>query len=109
MKWKLATAKTTKINRAATAPRHELEHYCRDLNRWPGSWMGLKQDLPLGEQLLMLSVRSWNILVASKLSPKTIHKHVDKPWALGGKFICDLRNDLSERASGGPGDCRSKT
>jgi len=53
MKWKMATAKTTKIHRA-TAPRHGLEHYCRDLNGWPRSWMGLEKDLPPGEQLLTL-------------------------------------------------------
>jgi hypothetical protein len=29
------------------APRHGLEHYCRDLNGWPRSWMGLEKDLPL--------------------------------------------------------------
>src|ERR1044072_4067269 len=34
MKWKMVTARTTKINRAATTPRHGLEHYCRDLNGW---------------------------------------------------------------------------
>ena len=50
----MATAKTTKINRVATAPRHGLEHDCRDLNGWPHSWMGLEKDLPLGEQLVTL-------------------------------------------------------
>jgi hypothetical protein len=45
-------ARTTKINRAATRPRHDLEHYCRDLNGWPRSWMGLEKDLPPGEQLV---------------------------------------------------------
>jgi len=51
MKWKIVTARTTKINRAATTPLHGLEHYCRDLNGWPSSWMGLEKDLPPGEQL----------------------------------------------------------
>ena len=54
MKWKMATAKPTKITRAATTPRHGLEHYCRDLNGWPRSWMGLEKDLPPGEQLVTL-------------------------------------------------------
>jgi hypothetical protein len=42
------------INRAATAPHHNLEYYCRDLNSWPRSSMGLEKDLPPGEQLLAL-------------------------------------------------------
>ena len=54
MKWKIVRARTIKINRAASTPRHGLEHYCRDLNGWPRSWMGLEKDLPPGEQLVSL-------------------------------------------------------
>ena len=95
MKWKMA-ARTTKINRA-TAPRHDLEHYCRDLNGWPRSWMGLEKDLPPGEQLLTLFRPFLENLAASDLSPKTIQKHVDNMWALGGEFIRDLNYDQSLR------------
>ena len=70
MKWKLATARTTKINRAATAPRRDLEHYCRDVNGWPHSWMGLEKDLPPGEQLLALFLPFLEYLAASNLSPR---------------------------------------
>jgi len=97
MKWKMATAKTTKINRAATAPRHRLEHYCRDLNGWPRSWIGLEKDLPPGEELLRLFRPFLEHLVASDLSPKTIQKHIDNMWALGGEFIRDLHNDPPQR------------
>ena len=97
MKWKLVRARTTKINRAATAPRHDLEYYCRDLNGWPRSWMGLEKDLPPGEQLLGLFRPFLEYLAASDLSPKTIQKHVDNMWALGGEFIRELHNDPSLR------------
>ncbi len=36
-------------------------------------------------------------LAASDLSPKTIQKHVDNMWALGGEFIRDLNYDQSLR------------
>ena len=36
-------------------------------------------------------------LVASDLSPKTIRKHVDNLWALGGEIIRDLHEDPSLR------------
>ena len=36
-------------------------------------------------------------LAASNLSPKTIQKHVDNMWVLGGEFIRDLHNDPSLR------------
>jgi hypothetical protein len=55
----MATAKTTKINRAATGPWHGLEQYCRDLNGWPRSWTGLEKDLPPGEQVVTFSAHSW--------------------------------------------------
>ena len=93
MKWKLAMARTTKINLATTAPRHGLEYYGRDLNGWPRSWMGLEKDLPPGEQLLALFRPFLEYLAASDLSPKTIQKHVDNMWALGGEFIRDLNDD----------------
>ena len=97
MRWKTTTAKTTKINRAAPVPRHGLEHYCRDLNGWPRSWMGMEKDLPPGEQLVLLFRPFLKHLAASNLSPRTIQKHVDNVWALGGEFIRDLHNDASLR------------
>ena len=68
MRWKWTTAGNTKINRAVTRPRHDLEHYCRDLNGWPRSWMGLEKDLPPGEQLLTLFRPFLEYLAASDLS-----------------------------------------
>src|SRR5947208_4352632 len=97
MKWKIVRARTTKITHATTAARHDLEHYCRNLNGWPRSWMGLERDLPPGEQLLVLFRPFLEHLAASDLSPKTIQKHIDNIWALGGEFIGDLHSDPSVR------------
>src|ERR1035437_5877040 len=97
MKWKIVRARTTKITRAATAARHDLEHYCRDLNGWPRSWMGLEKDLPPGGQLLAPFPPFLQHLAASDPSPQTNQKHVDKQWALGGEFIRDLHSDSSLR------------
>ena len=97
MKWKMVTAKTTKITRAATTPRHGLDHYCRDLNSWPRSWMGLEKDLPPGEQLVTLFRPFLEHLAMSNLSPKTIQKHVDNMWVLGGEFITELNYTPSLR------------
>lgn len=59
--------------------------------------MGLEKDLPPGEQLLVLFRPFLEHLAASDLSPKTIQKHVDNIWALGGEFIRDLHSDSSLR------------
>ena len=59
--------------------------------------MGLEKDLPPGEQLVALFRPFLEHLAASDLSTKTIQKHIDNVWALGGEFIRDLHNDPSQR------------
>ena len=59
--------------------------------------MGLEKDLPPGEQLVACFRPFLEYLAASDLSPKTIQKHVDNMWALGGEFIRDLNDDPSLR------------
>jgi hypothetical protein len=92
----IGNTRTPKIKRVA-AVRQGLEHYCRDLKGWPQSWMGLEKDVPPGEQLIALFRPFLEHLAASNLSPKTIQKHVDNMWALGGEFIRDLNYDSSLR------------
>jgi hypothetical protein len=55
--------------------------------------MGLEKDLPAGEQLLVLFRPFLEHLAASDLSPKTIQKHIDNMWTLGGEFIRELHSD----------------
>ena len=55
--------------------------------------MGLEKDLPPGEQLIALFRPFLEHLASSNLSPKTIQKHVDNLWALGGEFIRELNYD----------------
>src|SRR5215467_13355904 len=89
--------KTSTINRAGPASPALLEHYCRGLDDWPRTWMGLEKDLPPGEKLVACLRPFLEQLVVSDLSPKTIQKHVDNLWALGGEIIRDLHNDPSLR------------
>jgi hypothetical protein len=79
------------------APASDVAAYERDLHTWPGSWMGVKQDVPLGEQLLASFRPFIAHLAASGLSPKTIRKHVANLWLLGGEIIRDLNDDPSLR------------
>ena len=61
--------------------------YGRDLDDWPQSWMGLEKDLPPGEALVVCFRPFIEHLAASSLSPKTIRRHVDNLWLLGGEII----------------------
>jgi hypothetical protein len=93
---KAAAAKTSTINRAAPSSS-QFERYCRGLDGWPRSWMGLEKDLPAGEKLVACFRPFLEHLVSSDLSPKTIQKHVDNMWALGGEIIRDLNETPSLR------------
>jgi hypothetical protein len=94
---KRTSAKTSTINLAVPAPNALLERYCRGLDGWPRAWMGVEKDLPPGEKLIVCFRPFLEELVASDLSPKTIQKHVDNLWALGGEIIRDLHQDSSLR------------
>ena len=94
----ISKAKTSSVNGAAmSAPSSDTSAYCRDLDNWPRSWMGLEKDLPPGEQLLACFRPFIEHLASSSLSRKTIRKHVDNLWMLGGEIIRDLHYDPSLR------------
>ena len=86
---------TTGGGSAALSPR--LERYCRGLDGWPRSWMGWEKDLPPGEKLVACFRPFLEHLISLDLSPKTIQKHVDNLWALGGEIVRDLNENPSLR------------
>src|SRR5215472_4031597 len=92
-------AKTSNVNRrlARSASPSDVSAYCRDLDNWPRSWMGLEKDVPPGEQLVACFRPFIEDLVASDLSPKIIQKHVDNLWALGGEIVRDQNENPSLR------------
>jgi hypothetical protein len=79
---KAAAEKTTRINRDAAAPV-DIERYCRGLDTWPRSWMGMEEDLQPGERLIECFRPFIEYLVVSEKSRRTIHEHVDNVWVLG--------------------------
>ena len=90
--------KTSKVNRAATsASSSDASAYCRDLDNWPHSWRGLEKDLPPGEELVACLRPFIQHLASSSLSPKSIRRHVDNLWLLGGEIIRELNYTPSRR------------
>jgi hypothetical protein len=90
-------AKIARVNRAVTAAPSDASAYCHDLDNWPRSWMGLEKDLPPGEELVACLRPFIEHLASSSLSPKTIRRHLDNLWMLGGEIIRDLNYDPSQR------------
>ena len=67
-----------------------IDAYCKDLAEWPSSWMGLTEDLVPGEKMVAYFRPFLEHLVELELSRKTIRKHVNNLWLLGGEIIRDL-------------------
>jgi hypothetical protein len=90
--------KTSRVNGTATsALPSDPSAYCRDLDGWPRSWMGLEKDLPPGEELVACLRPFIEHLGSSNLSPKIIRRHADNLWILGGEIIRDLNYTPSLR------------
>jgi hypothetical protein len=92
----MAKAKTSRINRNALAPCDASAYY-KDLDRWAHSWMGVEKDLPPGEALVVCFRPFIEHLASSGLSPKTIRRHVNNLWLLGGEIIRHLNFNPSLR------------
>lgn len=89
--------KTSTVNRTDSPAPCEASVYCRDLQDWPRSWMGLEKDLPPGEALVACFRSFIEHLANAGLSRTTVHRHVDNLWSLGGEIIRDLHYDPSLR------------
>jgi hypothetical protein len=59
--------------------------------------MGFEKDLPPGERMVACFRPFLEHLVRLELSRKTIRKHVDNLWILGGEIIRDLNETPSLR------------
>ena len=90
-------ARISTINRSTPGAHPDLSSYCRDLAEWPRSWMGFEKDLPPGEKLVACFRPFLEHLVTSGLSRKTIRKHANNLWVLGGEIIRDLNEDPALR------------
>lgn len=62
--------------------------------------MGWEKDLPPGERLVACFRPFLEQLASSSLSGKTIRRHVDNLWLLGGEIIRDLNQTPSLRTVG---------
>ena len=93
----MAKAKTSRINRNATLSPCDASAYCKDLDRWARSWMGLEKDLPPGDALVACFRPFIEHLASSGLALRTIRRHVGNLWLLGGEIIRDLHYNPSLR------------
>lgn len=60
------------------------------MERWPTSWRGSDDDIPIGEGLVAVMRPFIVHLCSLGLAQKTVRNHLDNCWAIGGEIIRDL-------------------
>ena len=60
------------------------------MNDWPQSWAGVKEDIPIGQGITEIMRPFIVHLQDKKLAPKTVRRHLDNCWAIGGEVIREL-------------------
>jgi hypothetical protein len=63
---------------------------CPDLDQWPGSWRYEARDVAPGRELVECFKPFLHHLLSLGLSRKTLRRHRDSLWLLGGELIRDL-------------------
>ena len=77
----------------------DLESFLDLMTPWPGSWAGFPEDIPVGQRLVE-ELRPFVASLHSKsLSPKTIRRHLDNLWVIGGEIIRKVNASPSLRKS----------
>jgi len=82
---------------AQHADADTLQTYCPDLDQWPRSWAYEACDIPPGLRLVECFKPFLCNLLALHLSRRTLRRHRDNLWALGGEVIRALQMDSALR------------
>lgn len=64
-----------------------LARYVPDLQNWPASWRFEDEDIPPGQALVEVFTPFLQHLLAQGYARKTLNRHRDYLWMLGGEMI----------------------
>ncbi|MBK3844656.1 hypothetical protein, partial [Paraburkholderia aspalathi] len=76
----------------------DLERFVPDLPDWPASWRFEDQDVPFGQALVTILTPFLLHLLDSGYSRKTLNRHRDHLWMLGGHLI-EVRHEDPDAAA----------
>ena len=68
----------------------DFDELCGDFEDWPDSWKGLEKDVPYGVGILEVFRPFIEHLIGAGLTKRTLRKHVDNLWLLGGEIIREV-------------------
>jgi hypothetical protein len=63
------------------------------MEHWPVSWGGVAEDKPFGAGLVAELRPFVTHLQTLGLAPKTVHRHLDNLWVIGGEILRRLNDD----------------
>ncbi len=71
--------------------------HCPHLERWPERWRGEDCDIPPGQAIVEFFKPFLLHLLGEGLAAKTLRRHRDNLWMLGGELIRRRYDDASSR------------
>jgi hypothetical protein len=74
-----------------------LSEICPDFYDWPERWKGLPEDAKYGEKIVSIFRPFIEDLLSKGYKDKTVKKHLDNLWLLGGELIRELHMDSELR------------
>ena len=70
-----------------------LTRLCPDLDSWPQRWRGQDSDIPFGQRIVECFTPFLLHLLDQGLATKTLMRHRDHLWMLGGEIIRRLQEE----------------
>jgi len=80
-----------------SVPAQALTKLCPDLESWPQRWRYQDSDIALGERIVECLTPFLLHLLDQGLATKTLQRHRDHLWMLGGEIIRRLHEDTALR------------
>ena len=81
-----------KIRKNSDVSNATFRDWAPDIDEWPNSWMGVKEDLEYGRKILPYFEQFLQELYDDGLSRKTFVQYRDNLWLLGGSIITGVSN-----------------
>lgn len=77
---------------------NKILKYCKDIDKWPSSWERGSADIEIGSRILNnIFIPFFEFLIGKNFTKKTIKKHIDNIWLLGGELIDQLDKEQELR------------
>jgi hypothetical protein len=92
-----STPPSVKIISGSSSSSLDVLAYVPDLDEWPDSWMIDQPDRAVGKAIVSVLIPFIEHLINQGLTKRTIKRHVDNLWALGGEIISDINWNESLR------------